>query len=60
MKVLSNRLCFIPKAGKSEYSVRTKCENADGKHYLLYVNAQSGIEEKLLILLEDENGTLSI
>lgn len=61
LTVLTTQLCFIPTAGKNEiFCQELKCENADGKHYLLYVNAQTGAEEKILILLEDENGTLSV
>ena len=37
-----------------------KCQTAEGKHILVYVNAQTGQEEKILILLEDESGTLVI
>ena len=33
---------------------------AAGQHYLLYVNAATGVQERILILLEDDNGTLAI
>ena len=61
LKVLESQLCVIPTAGKNEiYCIELKCESKEGKHYLLYINAMTGAEEKFLILLENENGTLSI
>lgn len=61
LTVLSSQLALIPTGG--EYEVlcyEFKCETADGKHCLIYVNAQTGEEERILLLLEDENGTLAI
>ncbi len=55
------RLCIIPSPGKHEilcYEFRTTGEN--GKHYLCYINAHSGIEETIFVLIEDENGVLTI
>ena len=37
-----------------------KCEAEDGRHYIIYVNAVTGEQEKILILLEDENGALTL
>lgn len=59
LTVLSHQLALIPTGG--EYEVLThefKCEAENGQHVLVYVNAQTGQEERILILLEDENGTL--
>lgn len=61
LTILSNRLALIPTAG--EYEVlcyEFKCETTDGRHVLVYVNATNGEQEKILILLEDETGTLVI
>lgn len=61
LTVLSHQLTLIPTSG--EYEVLThefKCRTQDNKHVIVYVNAQTGQEEKILILLEDENGTLVI
>ncbi|MCG4526170.1 germination protein YpeB [Intestinimonas massiliensis] len=61
LDILSHRLALIPTGG--EYEVLThefKCQSADGRHVLVYINAQTGQEEKILILLEDESGTLVI
>ena len=61
LTVLSHQLALIPTGG--EYEVLThefKCRTEDERHVIVYVNAQTGQEEKILILLEDENGTLVI
>ncbi len=61
LTVLSSSLCIIPTAGKNEIFCREfKCVAADGRHCLVYVNAVTGLEEKILLLIEDENGTLTI
>jgi germination protein YpeB len=61
LTLLSERLAVIPSAGGAErLCYEFLCENAAGEHYLLYVNAATGHQEKILILLEDENGTLAI
>ena len=49
-------------------SVRTKepfcrelvCATEGGRHYLLYFNAVTGAQKLILILLEDETGTLAL
>lgn len=59
LAVLSYQLALIPTGG--EYEVLThefKCQTEDGRHIIVYVNALTGQEEKILILLEDESGTL--
>lgn len=59
LRVLSHRLAIIPTSGENEVLCHEfKCENDDGQHYILYVNGQTGVQERILILLEDENGTL--
>ncbi len=59
LTVLSHQLALIPTAGEQEILCHEfKCENQDGGHVLVYINAQTGAEEKILLLLEDENGTL--
>jgi hypothetical protein len=37
-----------------------KCEAEDGRHYITYVNAENGRVERILILIESENGTLAM
>ncbi|MDR0818553.1 MAG: germination protein YpeB [Oscillospiraceae bacterium] len=61
LTILSNDMAVIPTSGENEVFVyEFKCENPDGKHYIVCVNALTGNEEKILILIEDENGTLAI
>ena len=61
LDILSINLTVIPTPGKNEvlcYEFATEAD--DGKHHLIYVNATNGLQEKILILLEDENGTLTL
>lgn len=61
LKILSQQLALIPTLGEYEILCHEfKGETEDGKHYLIYVNAQTGDEERILLLLEDETGTLVI
>jgi germination protein YpeB len=57
----SDRLCIIPSPGEYErFCYELTCESKDGTHVLVYVGTETGIEEKILILIEDENGTLAV
>ncbi len=59
LKILSYSMAVIPTDAEGEVLVHEfKCENTDGGHCIVYVNEKSYEEEKILILLEDENGTL--
>ncbi|MCI8478814.1 MAG: germination protein YpeB [Oscillospiraceae bacterium] len=61
LHILSHQLALIPTGGGYEVLCHEfKCRTADERHYILYVNAQTGQEEKILLLLEDERGTLAI
>ena len=61
LTVLSRQLALIPTGGEYEVLCHEfKCQNADGGHVLVYVNATTGQQERILLLLEDENGTLVI
>ena len=61
LTVQSEKLAVIPTSGAEEiYCRELICETEDGRHYLLYVNAMTGAQEKILILLEDESGTLAL
>lgn len=61
LRVLSTKFCLIPTAGKSEIFCRqVTCLTPQNTHCLVYINAETGREEKVLLLLEDENGTLTI
>lgn len=59
LTILSSQPALIPTGGAYEVLCHEfKCRTPEGGHVLVYVNAQNGQEEKILILLEDENGTL--
>lgn len=61
LTVLSHEMAVIPTSGKNEvFCHEFKCENQDGSHYIVYINALTGAEEKILILIENQNGTLAI
>lgn len=60
----SKRLCIIPSEGTSEhycyeFRCRSKEENG-GRPVLVYINANSGKEEQILLLEISENGTLTV
>lgn len=54
----SVRLALIPKGEKETlcYEFKGKYEGAD---FLVYINAETGEEEQILQIIEDENGTLT-
>jgi len=59
LTVLSHQLAVIPTSGQYELLCHEfLCQTREGSHILVYINAQNGHEEKLLLLQEDENGTL--
>lgn len=54
-------LCLIPSDGLNEVLCwEFLCENEAGDSILVYINAQTGMEEQLLLLLINENGQLTI
>lgn len=61
LTILKEQLAWIPTDG--EYEVlcwEYICETDQGQHYVVCINADTGAEQKILILLEDENGTLAL
>ena len=61
LEVLAEQLALVPSDGQYETLCHEfKCAAADGRHYMIYVNAQTGEQHKILILLEDESGTLTL
>jgi germination protein YpeB len=61
LEILRAQLALIPTDG--EYEVlcwEFVCASETGQHYIVCINAETGAEQKILILLEDENGTLAI
>ncbi len=61
LEVLSHQLAIVPTDGEDEVLCwEFKCENEEGLHYIVYVNAATGEEHRLFRLVEDESGTLVI
>lgn len=61
LHIISSQLALIPTEGKHEVLCwEFRCENKDGRNYLSYINAETGKEQQLLILLEDESGSLTM
>ncbi len=61
LEVLAVQLALVPSDGRYETLCHEfKCASADERHYIIYVNAQTGAQHKILILLEDESGTLTL
>lgn len=61
LTVESERTAIIPTAG--EYEVlcyEFLCRGTSGERALIYLNAATGVEEQILILVESESGTLTI
>ncbi len=59
LEVLSHHLAIVPTDGEGEVLCwEFKCENEDGLHYIVYVNAATGEEHRIFRLVEDAAGTL--
>jgi len=61
LKILGVGKTLIPDAGQHEVlCYEFKCEDVNGQKFIVYVDAVTGEQEKILILLEDENGALTM
>lgn len=61
LEILGEATTVIPTAGNYELLCHEyKCQTEDEKKYIIYVNAVTGEQERILILLEDENGALTV
>lgn len=61
LTVESSALCIIPTAGLNELmAYEFKCKDSEGTDILIYVNAETGMEEQLFILTYSDNGILAI
>lgn len=60
LEIESSRLAVIPTAGENEKLCYEFLCTTEDSHMLIYINAETGKEEQILILIEDENGTLTI
>ncbi len=61
LKILDTKKCVIPKENGLEIECyELHCEsNETGEEVLIYVNAQTGAEENILLLLYSDGGTLT-
>ena len=61
LTIISDNMCVIPTSGKNEvFCYEFKCENERGDHYIVYINTETCEQEKIIRLLESENGTLAM
>ena len=59
LHIITHQTTLIPTAGQDEVLCHEfKCRSDDGRNCLLYVNGETGEQERILLLLENENGTL--
>lgn len=60
LKVNSRGIAVIPKENAEEVlCYEFKCKSETGRNVLVYINAQTGAEEDILILVESASGTLT-
>ena len=61
LNINSPRLAFIPtEYGTEKYCYEFACDNSDGEKFLVYINAVTGIQENVLMLLDTGHGTLTV
>ena len=61
LEIKSHRLTVIPKENTEEVlCYEFSCKSSEGRNVLVYINAETGEEEQILLLEETENGTLTI
>lgn len=61
LKILESNIAIIPTSGLNEVlCYEFKCKSKDGKDVLVYINAETGQEEQILILVVDDNGQLTV
>lgn len=60
--VLAAQKALIPTQGGADevLTYEFKCQDPEGRHVLIYVNAETGLQQNILLLLEDESGTLAL
>lgn len=62
VELLGERLALIPTQGGTQevLTYELTCQTPEGRHVLIYVNAATGQQQNILLLLEDETGTLTL
>lgn len=61
LTVTSSKLCVIPKENGTEvFCYEFHCESSEtNEEVLIYINAQTGVEEDIMLLLYSDGGTLT-
>ena len=60
LSVISSKLTFIPlETGKEALCYEFRCKDSDNREMLVYINAVSGKEENILLLLYSDGGVLT-
>jgi hypothetical protein len=49
-------MALIPRGGGEAYCHEFKCENEAGRRYMVYVDALTGEEERIVLVRETEGG----
>lgn len=60
LKIKNLAKAVIPKSGKEIFCYELTCICPDDRNYLVYINAVTGMQEDILILLQSDGGTLVI
>ena len=61
LTVVAHSMAYFPTEGKREvYCHELKCEDKDGNLCLIYINAETGAEQAVMLLIEGESGTLAM
>lgn len=60
LNVTSTGLALIPKDGMAEKLCYEFKGTHNGRNFIIYINAENGLEEEILMLIESENGILAI
>lgn len=59
LEIISHQLALIPSEGEYEILCHEfKCRTQYDTNVIVYINAETGYEEQILLLLEEDNGTL--
>ncbi len=57
----STQLALIPTGGQNEvYVYEVRCKSDNDQNVLVYINAMTGVEEQILLLIETDTGVLTM